>query len=502
MSYDVIIIGAGTGGLSCGAYLSKGGLRTLVIDKNSFLGGYCSVFKREEFTFHAGTEGIAMWCAGGGVMYGLRELGVEKDIEFIRIEPLDRTLFCGMEIVTSKNIEEYIKNLQNHFPKEKESISKFFKVIAKMTKEATTPGFKPPRSFSDFLPFALRFPTIAKYGRRIFKEVLDAFFKDQRLKFLLAFYPGFNFGVPPSKLGAPWGMVALGLVYTDGVYYPKGGIQKFTDCIAGGLKKHGGELVLGKAVSKILIENGHAVGVQLKDGDTLKARYIVSNADVKQTFLKLVGEQHLKKEFADYIRQLKQSPSEFTVYLGVDMDLRKYDSFINYLGEEEEADWDEYYQTLQSGQLHLGSMTISIPSNLEPSYAPAGRSSVMITTPAPYSYKNNWMSGPEGARTKQYHSLKDEVADKLIMMAEEVIPDLSKHIIVKDAATPLTFERYTWNAEGAGLRMDQKTPAYITPVKSLYLAGSNTIDPGESSAVLSGIDTAKEILRAEKTTGS
>lgn len=500
LSYDVLIVGAGIGGLTCGAYLANAGLDTLVVEKNSFPGGYCSVFNRGRFTFHAGPEGIIGLGKEGFVRHGLRELGVEKDIEFIRIEPLDRTFFCGMEIVTGTNMEEHIKSLQNHFPKEKDSIPKFFHVMAKMVSEVTSPAFKPPKGLLSMIKFALRFPTTAKYGRRTFKDFLDAFFKDQRLKFLLGFYPSNWLGVPPSKLMAPWAVVALGLAYREGLFYPKGGIQRFTECIAGGLKKYGGELMLGKAVSKILVENGCAVGVQLEDGATLRSKYIVSNADVKQTFLKLVGEHYLERDFVAYVRQLEQSVSGFTVYLGVDMNLRKYDSYINYLGEDEDADWDEYHQTLQSGELELGGIGIRIPSNLEPSYAPAGKSSVILIKLAPYSYKNNWMIGPEGARTKRYQSLKKEVADKMVMMAEKVIPDLSKHIIVKDAATPLTFERYTWNTEGAwyGPRVNQKMPAYITPVKNLYLAGSNTRGPGVPTAFLSGIDTAKEILALEK----
>ncbi|MGF3573670.1 MAG: phytoene desaturase family protein [Candidatus Bathyarchaeia archaeon] len=498
--YDVIVIGAGIGGLTCGAYLSKAGLRTLVVDKNSFLGGYCSVFKRGKFTFHAGPEGIIGLGKEGFVTHGLRELGVEKDIEFIRIEPLDRTYFCGMEIVTDTNMEEYIKSLQNYFPEEKDSIPNFFNVMTKMTKEITSPDFKPPKGILSMMKFARRFPTTAKHGRKTFKQLLDSFFKDQRLKFLLGFYPSNWFGIPPSKLIAPWAVVGMGLAYMEGLYYPKGGVQKFTDCIVDSLKKHGGELMPGKTVSKILVENGCAVGVQLQDGETLRGKYMVSNADVKQTFLKLVGEQYLKKEFTSHIRQLKQSVSGFVVYLGVDADLKNYDSHINYLGEDEGADWDNYHQTLQNGELELGGMGIRIPSNLEPSYAPTGKSSVILITLAPYSYKNNWMSGPERARTKQYQSLKKEVADKMVMMAEKVIPELSKHIIVQDAATPLTFERYTWNSEGAwyGLRIGQKMPAYVTPVKNLYLAGSNTRGPGVPNAFLSGIDTAKEILALEK----
>jgi phytoene desaturase len=498
--YDVIVIGAGIGGLTCGAYLSKAGLRTLIVDKNSFFGGYCSVFKRGKFTFHAGPEGIIGLGKEGFVTHGLRELGVEKDIEFIRIEPLDRTYFCGMEIVTGTNIEEYIKSLQTYFPEEKDSITNFFDVMTKMTKEITSPDFKPPKGILSMMKFARRFPTTAKHGRKTFKQLLDSFFKDQRLKFLLGFYPSNWLGIPPSKLMAPWAVGVMGLAYMEGLYYPKGGIHKFTDCIVNSFKRHGSELAPSKSVSKILVENGCAVGVQLEDGETLRGKYIVSNADVKQTFLKLVGEQHLKKEFTSHIRQLKQSVSGFVVYLGVDADLKNYDSHINYLGEDEDADWDKYHQTLQNGELELGGMGIRIPSNLEPSYAPKRKSSLILITLAPYSYKNNWMSSPETTRTKQYQSLKKEVADKMVMMAEKVIPDLSKHIVVRDAATPLTFERYTWNSEGAwyGPRIDQKMPAYITPVKNLYLAGSNTRGAGVPNAFLSGIDTAKEILALKK----
>jgi all-trans-retinol 13,14-reductase len=498
--YDVIVIGAGVGGLACGAYLSKHGVRTLVIDKNSFSGGYCSVFRRGDFTFHAGPEGILGLGKEGFLTYRLRELGLEKNVEFNRIEPLDRTYFCGMEIVASMNIEEYIESLQSHFPEDGDAIPKYFDAMTRMAREVTSPDFKIPKGFLSMIKFARRYPTTTKYGRKMFKDILDAFFKDQRLKFLLASYPTNWLGVPPSELMAPWAAVCT-LGYTEGLYYPKGGIQKFTDCIAETLTQNGGELVLGKVVSKILIDNGVAVGVQLEDGSVARGTSIVSNVDAKQTFLNLVGEQHLEKEFTDYIRQLKQSVSGFVVYLGVDANLKNYDPYIRYLGGEKESDWDKYHRSLRNGQLDMNGMAITIPSNLEPSYAPAGKSSVILLGFAPYGYKNNWMTKSDGTRTKQYQSLKKEVANQMITLAEKVIPDLSENIIVKDAATPLTFQRYTWNTEGAwyGPRLDAiRMPPYVTPVKHLYLAGSSTSGAGVPSAFMSGITTAKEILELKR----
>jgi all-trans-retinol 13,14-reductase len=498
--YDVIVIGAGVGGLTCGAYLSKHGLKTLIIDKNPFVGGYCSVFKRGEFTFHAGPEGMVGLGQEGFLMPSLKELGIEKAIEFMRIEPLDRTYFCGMDIITSTNMEEYIKSLQNHFPGDKDSIPKFFDAMIRIKKEVTSPDFEIPKGLWSMIKFACRFSTTAKYGRKTFKQILDAFFNDQRLKFLLGFYPSNWFGVPPSELLAPWAAVVVASAYTEGLYYPKGGIQRLSECIFDAFKKNGGEFVLGKAVSKVLIENGRAVGVQLENGETFRGENIVSNADVKQTFLRLVGEQYFE-EFSAYVSQLKQSVSGFTVYLGVDEDLRNFDCQFNYLGEEKEADWDAFHQTLRSGQLSLKGMGIRVISNLEPSFAPAGKSSVVLINLAPYGYMNNWRTGPNGERTKEYKALKKEVADSMIQIAEAVIPDLPKKIIVQDAATPLTFQRYTWNSEGAwyGPCIGQNMPPSVTPIRSLYLAGSNTKGAGVPEAFISGIETAKQILSSLKT---
>jgi all-trans-retinol 13,14-reductase len=497
--YDVVIVGAGLGGLACGAYLSKNGLRTLIVDKNPFLGGYCSVFKRGEFTFHAGPEGIIGLGEEGFLTYRLRELGVEKDVEFIRIDPLDRTYFCGMEIVTSTNLEEYVKSLQRNFTEEKNSIQKYFDTMTKIAGEVTKPEFKPPKGLLGMIKFAVRYPVTAKYGRLTFKDILDKFFEDQRLKFLLGFYPTSWLGLPPSTLMAPWAAVVVASAYTEGLFYPKGGMQELSGVIADRFKKSGGKLELSKAVSKILIEEDRAVGVKLEDGETLKSKYVVSNADAKQTFLRLVGEQHLGEDFAKYVRRMKQSVSGFVVYLGVDADLRRYSCQINYLGEDEKADWDEYYSTLWSGQLNLEGLGIRIPSNLEPSYAPAGKSSVILISLAPYNYKNNWNTGSKGARTKEYRSLKKDIANKMVNKAEKVIPELSQSIIVKDAATPLTFQRYAWTTEGAwyGPRIDQTMPEHVTPIKHLYLAGTNTRGPGVPNAIMSGVDTAKEILTLE-----
>lgn len=111
-----------------------------------------------------------------------------------------------------------------------------------------------------------------------------------------------------------------------------------------------------------------------------------------------------------------------------------------------------------------------------------------------------------GKRGEAYYKLKDEVANKLIKKVEgTLIPNLSKHIVVKDAATPMTFERYTCNKEGAwyGPRLPFRTwedleTSMLTPIEGLYLAGHNNRAGGMPMALISGFMTANRIIEKGK----
>ena len=212
--------------------------------------------------------------------------------------------------------------------------------------------------------------------------------------------------------------------------------------------------------------------VKIKIGDKIfKAPIIVANANAKSVFLELVGEENLSEGFTKYIKGLTMSPSCFVVFLGVDVDLSNYPTIIINLD-------DNYY--------------IVINSNADPSLAPKGKASVTILTSA------NYYDFPKRG-TEEYLQKKKELAQALIKKAEKVIPDLSRHIIVQDAATPKTFERYTLMPEGAIYSFDQtiytKRPYFKTPIKGLYLAGASTFPgAGIEAVTISGVIAARDIM--------
>ncbi|MEM0314894.1 MAG: NAD(P)/FAD-dependent oxidoreductase, partial [Archaeoglobaceae archaeon] len=276
-------------------------------------------------------------------------------------------------------------------------------------------------------------------------------------------------GTKAERTPASSALTACVAYYLHGGYFPRGGAQRFADSLRDFIEGNNGRVLVKHKVDKILVEEGEVRGVKVGE-KVFRAPVVVANANAKVTFLELVGEENLDKEFVDYIRGLKMSPSCFMVFLGVDMDLSEHPTLIKNL--------DEGYE-------------IVINSNADPSLAPRAKASVTILTGA------NYHEFPERG-TEEYLKKKEELAETLIKKAEKVIPNLSKHVVVQDTATPKTLERYTSMPQGAIYAFDQsigvKRPYFKTPIKGLYLVGASTFPGGGIEAVvISGIICANDV---------
>jgi all-trans-retinol 13,14-reductase len=478
--YDVIIVGSGIGGLTCGALLSKRGYKVLVLEQHYQVGGYCSSFNRKGFVFNTGVEDVSGLWEKGTLTHLLRELGLKKDDLFVK--NTTKYIFKGKEI-DIYNLEEFIKRLSEMLPDEKENIYAFFKEAKKAYDEC----YKDTEIYGTPLPAEL---IVKVYGERkllnypmehrhyydwmnkTYKEKLDEYFKDEDLKELLCALLGY-IGTKPEKTPASNALAACVSYYLYGGYFPKGGAQRFANSLKEIIESQGGKVLTRYKVDNILVENGEVRGVKVGE-KILKAPIIVANANAKTTFLELIGEDKLDKMFVEYINGLKMSSSCFMVSLGVDMDLSNYPTLIKNI--------DEGYE-------------IVINSNADSSLAPKGKASIAILTDA------NYYDFPERG-TEEYLKKKTELVEMLIQKAERIILGLRKHIIVQDAATPKTFKRYTSMPEGALYSFDQsmgvKRPYFKTPIKGLYLASASTFPGGGIEAVvMSGMICANDICNWE-----
>jgi len=480
--YDAIVIGAGLGGLVCGAILAKEGWSTLVLERHARPGGYCTSFVRKGFTFDVPE------CTGGCGPDGdvgkiIAYLGSDQDIDFVEKDPFHKYIYPEHTIRVPVDVERYERELSKLFPSEPR-IHDYFETLEKMWHET--------HGWGDT-------PTISRYRNKTFQNLLDDCLSDPKLKAIVSSAWGYV-GLPPSKVDAVSLATAL-MSYHDGAYAPKGGYQKLADAFANGLKRHGGNLSLRKQVTKIIIEGGKTVGVALQDGTQIKAKHIISNADTKLTFLSLVGEEHLEKGFAQRIKNLKMSMSGLMVHLGVDMDLTNLDLNYGTIFHYPSYDIEEGFIAFEKNEIitdidKRGFFALTVPSLGDPSLAPPGQHCLHILLLAPYHYQNDWMT-EERKRGEEYKKLKEELADRVIEAAEKVIPDLSQHIVTRDVSTPMTFERYTMSSEGAwydvAVTPDQAHKNRLetkTPIEGLYLTGASTSGGGTQPAIVSGFLTA------------
>lgn len=482
--YDVIIIGSGIGGLTAGNFLAKSGCSTLIIEQHTRPGGCLSSFERKGFNFDAAVHWISQ-CGEDGIIYKiLQELGIERSIEFVQINPLMEVATSNGKYTIPKGRQEAILYLKNSFPKEVEGIERFFDIQSRITNEMYR-LFKTDIDSMNVLSrllfnalFPLRFPNIARNYRKRGADIVDSLAGDRDLRRILriaAIFPN----VSMMMLSWFWN-----IIYTADGYYPKGGMQKVSDALTENFKKLNGEVLYGKKVAKIITENNQAKGVKLSDNTIINAKAVISNADARQTFFEMLnGDAGVPQKYLDNLKTWRLSESFFYVYLGVDMDLKglSVNPIMWYFPDGDEHNF----------------IGIGIPSLSDKGLAPEGKHVVIIGAFADDSARP-WFGS---ADREGYKKWKEKMVDSLIELADEAIPGIKKNIIVKEAASPLTFNRYTLNSMGAssGWSMDadeQNKLPQRSPIKNLFLAGHWTFNPGGiPSAFMTGRKAAEMVKK-------
>ena len=471
--YDVVIIGAGIGGLVCGCYLAKTGLKVLIIEQHSKPGGYCSSFKRNGFVFDVAVHYLGACRRGGETHRIINELSIKDRLKLVRIDPTDKIITPDSVIFIRKNYRDTIESFKNNFPKEKNNIENFFNFIQRR----------------DFLNI------YAKIKNMTYAQLLEAYFNDYKLKTVFSILLG-NIGLPASQASALTAVTLYREFILDPGYYPEGGMQRFADLLAERFKEFGGEIVYSQKAIKILTENKQAKGVVLENGLTVLSKDVVSNADATSTFMRLLDQQNEDVNFT--IKKLIPSVSAFAVYLGISIDLKQ-------LVKDQCSTWyfsthnvDNCY-TLLGENIYkepLDYVVCTFPSFHYQAMAPQNKSTMGIFISAPYKSKEFW------------DEYKNTLAEKIIAKTEELIPSLSKYIETKVIATPHTFRRFTLNRDGAIYgwassvgQVNRNIFPQETPIKNLYIAGhwctSGLGQGGISVVAYAGRNAAKLILKGK-----
>ncbi len=274
--------------------------------------------------------------------------------------------------------------------------------------------------------------------------------------------------------------------------YLLNGCGSMVDAVLNVIYHHGGRVITGTPVKRIVIENGRAAGVQLSDGRIEPADRVLASGGMKELFYDLIGKEMIPPELIAQIESNRLMESVLMVQLGIDFDPSKYQpKALCYYYKTQ--DLEGSVQRIRLGDYHEGKegFLIYIPSMHSPSMAPKGKHAVTIYTVAPDTLaKGNWSKR------------KEELADMLVACAEEHIPGLKAHTKTRLILTPEDYRNRTHlkhhSFGGIPPVMGNKPPAHKTPIKNLWFIGAQSESTGGVLNVMVGAQkVTKRILNGE-----
>jgi phytoene dehydrogenase-like protein len=328
------------------------------------------------------------------------------------------------------------------------------------------------------------------------RDYLESRFQDPRLRAVLASQWA-DHGLPPSQCAFLTHAV-IASHYLNGGWYPNGGAGEIAKATGAIIRAAGGDLLPNHEVTRILVENGNAVGVEVqikkgKEGSLaqFRAPVIVSDAGAWNTFNRLLPST-----------QQEPPPQGFEVvelFLGLRRDPRE----LGFQGENHwifpSFDHDEMYARRDDLLQGSPGMTyLSFPSLKDPA---AKRHTAEIIAPLSHRALEAYRNEPWRRRGADYESLKNRITETLLDFVEQRHPGFRDLVEYSELATPLTFEHFAASPSGAIYgypgtpeRYRKRQFGVVTPIPNLYLTGADAIMSGIMGAVMGGVLTASRLL--------
>ena len=494
-SVDVAVVGAGMGGLVAAAELARRGLSVACFDGHYVAGGCATQFsrgpKRARYRFDVGLHYVGD-CRDGEIPRILRGLGAP--VEFAELDPdgFDTLVFPDLTFRIPADVDRYRDRLVAVFPHERRGIDRYVTALRAVMNLGRRMDRNEGSISLRIVAASLRETiTMARIGDRTMGALLDGWIRDPKLKAVLLGQSG-DYGLPPSRVSA---VLHLGLAahYFRGAFYPKGGGQVIADQIALAIERAGGTVHLRRPVSRVVVEGGRAVGVELapragEPARRVRARVVVSNADLTRTLLELVGPEHLPSSWVTRARGFESTAALFMTFLGVTGDMAARGMSNTNIWQFDEYDLDRFYRDsmkLEIRGCYITSASFKDPDNAR-EHAPAGITNVEVMTLVPGTgaawgvddrAADAWSYGSDAA----YLEKKQRIEDDMIARLDGLFPGSAAAVVHRESATPVTHRRFTGAAAGTpyGLAATpeqflKNRPGYRGPLPGLFFCGAST----------------------------
>ncbi|WP_259730478.1 MULTISPECIES: carotenoid isomerase [Synechococcales] len=487
---DAVVIGSGIGGLVTASQLAAKGAKVLVLERYLIPGGSGGSFQREGYTFDVGASMIFGFGEKGHTNLLTRALADVGERQDTIPDPaqLEYHLPGGLNVAVDRDYNSFIARLTALFPHEATGIRAFYDTcwqVFRCLDAMPLLSLEDPAYLAKvFFRAPLACLGLARWLPVNVGDVARRHISDPALlKFIDM--ECFCWSVMPADRTP---MINAGMVFSDrhagGINYPRGGVGTIAEHLVRGLERHGGAIRYRSRVTRVVLEGGEAVGVELAGGETIRARRVISNATRWDTFGSLVDAAHTPAAETVWRRRYKPSASFLSLHLGVKAEVIPAGSHCHHLMLER---WEDM-------EAEQGTVFVSIPTLLDPALAPPGNHIVHAFTP---SAIDTWTElGPTA-----YAQAKQAAADRLIRRLETFLPGLGAAITHREVGTPRSHRRFLGRHQGSygpipALRLPGLLPMPFnrTGIPGLYCVGDSCF-PGQglNAVAFSGFACAHRV---------
>ncbi len=494
--YDVIVIGGGHNGEAIAAYLSKAGLKTILLEKRLEVGGGLAAEEATAVGFLHNIHSIHHMVVEFAPPYqhlNLEELGVRYVYPEVQVA---YPLKAGRAIILYADPSQTALSISKISEKDGESYRKIYTKFKQFTEEIIIPAtYVPPLPPLEQITLLERTDLGAEFleiSERTPLEVVEELFVDERVRALMLY------------LICMWGLQydLTGLGYLIPLYFNRatnyrlcvGTSHKLSSALTRAIYLNGGMILDNAEVVKILVEDGEAKGVELADGRRIVAsKAIISTLDPPQTFLRLVGKENLEEGFAYEVEGWEWEPlSLFTTHLAL-KEPPKYKAssaspdvdraLICIMGFETLDELTKAIDEARQGKLTKIVGNATCPTLFDSTQAPPGMHTALFENPfTPYNLLD--VGGWDKVRL--------DYLERCLTLWQEYAPNLSsKNILKASAYTPLDIERKLSTMVKGSIKHGAYIPTQMgyfrpnmrcsgcrTPIKRLYVGGASTYPGG------------------------
>ena len=445
-TYDVIVIGAGNGGLAAAATCAKEGLSTLLLERHNIPGGSASSFVRGRFEFEPSLHelaGVGAEDRSGQIedMFYRMQADVDwctHDSTFRLVVPAkegDEDAFINEDgkLVTVDarmpvGFENFAQKLDEMVPGSYESCMAAFDLSTRMFKafDCLNDLSKLPGSIKDL-------PDIMRMTSHTMQEALDALGMPKKAQDIFNTYWCYM-GSPASKFDFLYYMAVLHSYVQNGTGIPKLRSHEMSLALDEVIRRHGGNIWYNSEVTKVIMKDGKPAGVVINGEKEVYAKYIICNSYPYAVFKDLFDEKDIPEKQLKMLKARKTACTLTTVYLGMnktkeELGIKDYSVFI-----APDSDSDKQYEAAQN--FKSGYCIINCLNEIIPDCTPAGTSQLFLTT-------MTFGDVMKDVRPQDYKKFKTEIAKDMIETCENALGiSIMPYIEEIEIALPPTFARY------------------------------------------------------------